>query len=154
MLLVLGVTYIALGYGVGTRPAVPTEGAFLLYLPPAVLAVLWAGSGAVAVLAAWRRWDSAGWLALYVVPALYVLSYAGSWLLWQITVHLLPWLAWVLMIVTAPILPHDLDLGWWLIDPPFGDPRAWYNAVLRVPFIAIVLICSGWRETQHAKADR
>ena len=129
MLLVLGVTYIALGYGVGTRPMTPAEGAFVLYLPTAVLAVMWAGSGAVAVLAAWRRWDSAGWLALYVVPVLYVLSYGGAWAMWMLTEFVLP-------------------------APTYGDPLAWYNAALRVPFIAIVLICSGWRETTHARTDR
>ncbi|WP_375425997.1 hypothetical protein [uncultured Friedmanniella sp.] len=29
-----------------------------------------------------------------------------------------------------------------------GEERAWYSAVINLPFILVVLICSGWRERQ------
>lgn len=153
MLLTLGLTYVALGYGVGTRPVLWVEGSFVTYLPQFVPAAGWVLSGLVACVAAWRRWDTIGWLALYVVPAVYLVSYAGSWLLWQITANILPALAYGIMWATSAAAFH-VDLRWWLIDPPYGDASAWYNALLRVPFLAIVLICSGWRETHRHGAGK
>ena len=145
MLLILGITYLVIGYGVGTRVMPPVRGSFITYADQLLLAVAWALTGAVAVVHSWRRWDALGWLALYLMPGLYVLSYGGAWLMWVVTADVLPWVAWFVDYV----LPPPFTASDWLIDPPFGDPSAWYNAVLRVPFIATVLVCSGWHENRE-----
>lgn len=134
MMILLGATYVLIGYGDATRPAPDVAGAWHLQVDSHIRGIAWAVTGLVAVVFAlvrphstppgvapefWRT-DTPGWLALYVVPVLVITSYGGSWALWTLTDQ-------------AQV-------------PAVGDPMAWYNAVLRVPFVLIVLICSGWVE--------
>ena len=133
MLLTLGLTYVAIGYGEATRPTPNVPGAWHLLVDDDIRGAAWMLTGMVAIFFAltrphrvepptrWWQEDTAGWLCLYVVPGIYFLSFMTSFIVWGVT---------------------DQTEG---IDP-LGSPLAWYNAVLRVPFIAIVLICSGWLE--------
>ncbi len=136
MLLLLGLTYVLLGYREMLMTSPFTVGAWLFYVPTWIRSALWAITGIAACwfaaivrphqapvmsqtstrravfLAVWRT-DTFGWLG-------------GSFLLWLIHDELLG--------SVPPALPLH------------GDPQAWTNAVLRVPFILTALICSGWKE--------
>ena len=125
MLLSLGFIYVMVGYADLTRPRPTIEDAYHLAIDPQVRGALWAFTGLLAMLyafvghrrdAPWWWTDAVGWVALYLLPSVRVTSYGGSWLLW-------------------------LGSG-----GAAGDSSAWYLAVLHIPFILIVLICSGWLE--------
>ena len=116
MLLLLGLVHILIGVGVFIRPPVTTRGSFLTLVPEPIQAAAWVLCGIVAVVWAFRRLDYLGWLALYVMPSLRVLTYAGAWAVY--------------------IISGGTD----------GAENAWYTAVLHLPLILAVLICSGWRE--------
>lgn len=114
MLLLLGIVHMLIGFGVWIRPSSDVQGSFLNFMPDTVQAVGWILGGAIGVIWAFRRHDSAGWLALYVMPVLRFFSYMGAWFVWLVTGS--------------------------------GTASAWYVAVLHVPLVLMVLICSGWRE--------
>lgn len=148
MLLLLGLLYVLLAYRELLMTAPFTAGAWHFLVPTWVRAVAWASTGLAACwfavarghrtppvgrpvtrwqtfLVVWRT-DTFGWLALYIVPALYITSYGASWLTWLIFDYLFG--------TVPPTLPLH------------GDPTAWTSAVLRIPMIIAALICSGWKE--------
>lgn len=124
MLLLLGIVHVLIGVGVWVRPPVTTPGSFLTLVPEGVQSAGWIVSGLLGAIWAFRRRDSIGWLALYVMPTIRFISYAGAWLVWVVTTGVDP----------RGIFPND------------GSENAWYTAVLHVPLILAVIICSGWRE--------
>lgn len=142
MLLLLGLTYVLLGYRELLMSSPVVAGAWHFLVPTWVRVAAWAGTGLIAVGYAvgresrarrpharprwWWGTDAFGWLALYIVPALYITSYGGSCLVWVVFDYLLG--------TVPPTLPLH------------GDPTAWTAALLRVPFILVTLICSGWKE--------
>lgn len=101
MLTLMGVTYGFLGLGVimranqfGPQPFNP----LYTLVPPGLQGCLWIATGVVACIFAWvpvppirpdvsDKWhdgDGIGWVALYVMPFLRILSYLTSWIAYLI----------------------------------------------------------------------
>jgi len=141
MMMLLGITYILIGYGDASRPVPDIAGAWHLSVDPLVRGLFWAATGFVAVAFAivrphetrpypwpvagrrppvWWNTDTPGWISLYLAPTLVISSFARSWFL--------------ALVADSTQIPLP------------GDIHSWYNAVLRIPFVLIVLICSGWLE--------
>lgn len=130
MLLVVGLTYVLVGIGEFVREPLTVNGAWHLLVPAGIRGWAWIVTGLFAaffalsrpnrndVTTAWWREDTSGWLALYWLPTVHILSFGYAWVLWLVTDH--------------------------ANFPTQGDPLAWYNAARQLPFIVVVLICSGW----------
>lgn len=121
MLLTLGTCWIIIGLGIIDSPAGDIN---LLHtrLPVTVRVALWIGTGAVAILYAWRppgMHDAPGYAALYLMPAWRVLSYT---------------LAWIDSL--APLGGDGLADGWRF--------AAAYAAML-----SAVIVSAGWPEPPH-----
>ena len=154
MLTLMGLTYVLIGVGVLIRPDISNvDDAYELLIPKVVRGVAWIMTGLCAAVCAWRvappsargrdpHWtdgDTIGWAALYLMPFIRVTSYGLSWV------------CWVMAEVSEWVVGFVLDrFGWvWVVDSEIlsgGTATAWYTAVLHLPLILIVLICSGWRE--------
>lgn len=83
-LIILGAVWFVFGLGVLLDPIPPRPGVLSDYLPAWVDAAGWWVTGVVAVAAGLRgdREDWWGHVALYVMPAVRLVSFAFSWLLW------------------------------------------------------------------------
>ncbi len=126
MLLTVGLLFMLIGYRETLNVAPVVPGAWLFFVPVWTRSLAWCLTGLIAVYFAIRpKPDTYGWLGLYMMPTLTATSYAGSFLLWVVMDRVLG---------EVPLLPLH------------GDPQAWTNAILRVPVIITVLICSGWVE--------
>lgn len=62
------------------------------------------------------------------------------------------WLGWVLLYI-MPLITIMVYLAKWILDLTHrtGYYTAWYDAILFTPFIAIVLVCSGWEENSRVE---
>ena len=92
--------------------------------PPWARAALWIVAGLIAIVTAWRPVrdvNPAGWLALYIPPALWSVSYMISWI--------------------ASLVP-ELDLP----GNGHGYPGALMYALIWAMVVAVVLVCSDWPE--------
>ena len=113
LLTTLGITYVLVGLGAFVIE--PTTTSTYLTIPSYGRALLWAITGLVAFVFAWRLSDRRGWVALFIPPIIRGGAYTMDWLK--------------------------------------GAEDAWYQAVAgNVPFIAVVLICAGWREYRRRDA--
>lgn len=82
-LLVLGIAWAALGYsyfGVDVSSAGPGLYVVAQLLPLEVWGALWALSGAVALVTAFTRRNTAGFVSLTLLPFTWALNYFGAWL--------------------------------------------------------------------------
>jgi hypothetical protein len=84
VLLVWGVIWFLIGVG---KFASPPTGADLIlltgHIPPPVRAGMWCATGLTAMVCAFRTrasGDAAGWIALYIMPALLAAAYSISFL--------------------------------------------------------------------------
>lgn len=125
-LLVVGIAYLALGLGAMLEQNADAAWVPLQQLPPALIAVLWWASGAVAIGVGWRGPDvddSLGHVALYLMPAAKWVSFAVAWL----------------VSLASPFL---MDAG--LTEAPIGNPAAWYAAGIWVTFSMMLAVTAGW----------
>ena len=88
-MLLVGLSYFAQGVSaLETWGTGPHE-----LIPPQLRCALWIVSGGIAVITAWRPvhdTNPLGWLALYVPPALWSLSYLMSWIAYLLPGRELP----------------------------------------------------------------
>ena len=121
-LLMLGVLWLLLGYSVFLSMDIPTEapeGVFHLLIPADVRGFLWMLTGGTAIVAAFRPpgfSDAFGWTALYVMPALRLVSYLSGWLDW--------------------IVPFGTP----------GYERGWVPAITWAVIVVLIATCAGWPE--------
>lgn len=83
-LMVMGAMWIAFGFGVLNQPDASLSWVLYQYFPPSVQAAGWWITGAVALGQGLRgpvRDDSLGHVALYLMPAVRMISFLLSWLI-------------------------------------------------------------------------
>ena len=117
VLMLCGVLWMMLGLTVFTDPDWPY--AVHTLIPREVRSALWIASGVTAVIFAWRPpgfSDAWGWTALYVMPAVRVVSFAWAWVD--------SWVPW---------------------GTP-GYPDGYQHVLINGSMLAVVLICSSWPE--------
>lgn len=84
-LMLMGVMWIAFGLGVMIQPNIPRSWVLYEYLPPLAQAAGWWLTGLIAVWAGLKgpaRDDSMGHVALYLMPAVRLISFVFSWLIY------------------------------------------------------------------------
>ena len=123
-LLLVGTAYLAQGAAsLDTWALAPHDLA-----PPAARAALWIGAGAIAIGTAWlpvRHPNPAGWLALYVPPAVWSVSYTIGWI-----AHLAP-----------------------TLGLPFSYAGGLTYALVWALVVAAVMVCSDWPEPTQPPDD-
>ena len=115
-LLLVGTAYIAQGVSATEDWGIAPHD----LAPPWARAALWIVAGLIAIGTAWRPVrdvNPAGWLALYIPPALWSVSYMISWI-----VSLVPGLGFP------------------------GYSGGLMYALIWAMVVAVVLVCSGWPE--------
>ncbi len=124
-LLLVGTSYVFQGFAsLDTWNLAPHDLA-----PPWSRAALWIVAGVIAIVTAWlpvRRPNPAGWLALYIPPALWSLSYLIGWIS-----HLAP----------------GLGLS-------FHYQGALTYALVWALVVAVILVCADWPEPPEAPHER
>lgn len=81
----IGTCWVLIGLATVSTSSDPHSWVLFDYVPPWVRAIAWVVSGGTAVVVGRRgsdQDDSAGYVALYLVPATRCASYAVSWLAW------------------------------------------------------------------------
>lgn len=121
-----GLIWIVLGLGVATGSGT-SFGLLHEVIPAQLRGLAWVITGAVAIVFAWRPpgfHDAPGFVALYIMPAVRVLSYGLAWI-----DHLLP------------------------IGSP-GYEQGWRFAATYAAMLAAVYICSGWPDHPRTRLPR
>lgn len=121
-LIVLGVVWILFGAGVLLDPTAPRSWVAYEYVPDWFEAGCWWLTGSLAVWQGFRgpeRPDWVGHVALYVMPAIRVISFALSWVLW----------------LGSSILSPDHVIGW---------PGGWYAALVWSLVSVMLRLIADW----------
>lgn len=95
-LMLMGVVWVLFGLGVLLQANPPRSWVLYESLPPLAQAILWWFTGAVAISVGLRgpgRDDSLGHVALYLMPAIRLLSFMLSWLIYlgYLIAHFFGW---------------------------------------------------------------
>lgn len=124
MLLALGVCWVILGVGVLDSTSSINPSLLHERIPHEVRGWAWIITGLVAIAYAWRPTgihDAPGYLALYLMPAIRVVSYGLAW------------------------LDHLLPIG------GTGYALGWRFAAIYLAMLAAVIISAGHPETPHTR---
>lgn len=80
ILFLLGTSWLCMAYSVWLTP-VPagTESFWFAQWPPTIRVILWASTGIIAIVHAFKKNDALGWLALYIMPSQRAVSYAMAY---------------------------------------------------------------------------
>ena len=130
-LLTIGCLWIVIGFGVllAKPPEPVVSGLPHTYIPAWLRFLMWAGSGSVAIVAAfWKKGEdpqskaeSLGFASLYVMPAERVLSYLISWI-------------------------SSLE-----VVPGVGLERGWIYSLQYLGYVAVIYIAAGWSEPRRER---
>lgn len=126
-LLLLGGIWFVFGLGVLLQPETPVPGALHQLIPNGFSAAAWMLTAATAIVVAFRGRgsdDSLGHLALWIMPALRMLSYAGSWVLYLITA--------------------GIDATPWFEMAPLGYTNGWYPALVWAFVVTMLRLVAAW----------
>jgi hypothetical protein len=125
-LIVLGSAWFILGVGIAIDPQPPHSWVLYESVPPLVQAAAWWISGLVAVTFGLRGReadDRPGHVALYVMPALRVLCFTFSWLVWLVS-------------------SFGYEAGWWSMR--IGWTGGWYAALIWGLFSLMLRLIAEW----------
>jgi hypothetical protein len=125
-LMLMGGVYIVFGIGNFLEPTAAREWVLFEYLPAPVQAALWWVTGAVAVWQGARGRAADDWLghvALYLAPAVRVVSFALAWLLYTGTELL-------------------VSLG--CRETAIGFDRGWYAALIWIIVSTMLGLAASW----------
>lgn len=126
-LLLLGGIWFVFGVGLLLTPETPVPGAIHQGIPPNLRAAAWMLTAATAIVVGLRRRgkdDSLGHAALWIMPAVRMLSYGGSWVLYLITT--------------------GIDATPWFDVAPLGYDKGWYPALVWVFVVTMLRLVAAW----------
>jgi hypothetical protein len=125
-LILLGLAWLAFGVGVFLEPLPPRPWVLYETLPGLGQAIGWWLTGAVAIWQGTRgrvRDDSLGHVALYLMPAVRLISFTVSWLIYLGSYAL-----------------HQLGV----VDATIGYSAGWFGALIWVLVSAMLAWVAGW----------
>lgn len=125
-LMLMGTFWILFGIGICLEPVRPRDWVLYEYLPPLVQAAGWWATGLIAIWQGYRgpnRIDAVGHVALYLMPAVRLLSFAVAWL--------------VYLGSTAA-----MHAGW--TDDVIGYPNGWFAASIWVLVSSMLGLGASW----------
>lgn len=131
-LIVMGIAWCLFGVGQLHFPLPDNEWVLFQYVPDPFLAGAWWITGIVAIVQGLRgnphstADDALGHVALYLMPAVRIVSYGGAALL--------------------SIADHGLGMLGYHVT--IGDPEAWYSALLWLVVAAMLAVCASWPNPQ------
>lgn len=133
-LIILGVLWVLFGIGLLLRPETPIPYALHQHIPVGIRAALWMLTGATAVGTGLRGRDvddSLGHVALWLMPALRLLGFGASWVLYVATSRLHAhvgyedgWyraLAWLLVVIMLHLVAAWPNPSSRIPPPPHYD---------------------------------